>query len=28
VGLAFRDVSPHSLSTLQKWLAEAAGTQA
>jgi hypothetical protein len=24
VGLAFRDVSPHSLSTLQKWLAEAA----
>jgi hypothetical protein len=27
VGLAFRDVSPHSLSTLQKWLAEAAGTQ-
>jgi hypothetical protein len=26
--LAFRDVSPHSLSTLQKWLAEAAGTQA
>jgi hypothetical protein len=28
VGLAFRDVSLHSSSTLQKWLAEAAGTQA
>ena len=27
VGLAFRDVSQHSLPTLQKWLAEAAGTQ-
>jgi hypothetical protein len=25
--LAFRDVSQHSLATLQKWLAEAAGTQ-
>src|SRR5258705_12263167 len=28
VGLAFRDVSRHSLSTLQKWLWEAAGKPA
>ena len=27
VGLAFRDAGPHSLPTLQKWLAEAAATQ-
>ena len=27
VGLAFRDVSPHSLPTLQKWLLEAQNAQ-